>query len=85
MPLETISRDEIKLLLEENLHLAQENQRLLKKMHTSMVIGTVIHSLKWIVLIVGLVMGYIYAAPYLTDIIKQAGDIQQQFESFKGF
>ena len=89
MSLDTINRDEIKLLLEENLRLAQENQALLKKMHTSMVITTVIHSLKWIAVIVGLVIGYVYAAPYFSLLLKQFGALQAQFNSissgFKGF
>ena len=79
-PLDNLNRDDIKILLEENLRLAHENQDMIRSVKRHLLVSNIFHGLKWIIIIALTVIGYLYAAPYLQDVLKQFSSLQSQFK-----
>lgn len=70
--------EELKELLEKNLKVSEESLRLLKKMRRATILSAVLTTIKWVVVIVLLVVGFIQIQPYLgqfTQIYRTFLDI----------
>ena len=70
-----------KKLLRETAELAQENQKLLKKMHRSMMWGRAFRIAYWVILI-GVTFGaYYFIQPYIDQLINVYSGIRGGVES----
>lgn len=77
---------ETRNLLEENLRLAKENNRLLRALKRAQTIG-LIFKILWIAIFIGIPVAlYIYVLePYYMTLQGRFGDFQERVESIPGF
>ncbi len=76
---------EEKETLEKILELAQENNKILRKMRRSILWGRIFHTLYWVI-IIGLSVGaYYYIQPYFEGLLKSFGATGSNLEMFAEF
>ncbi|MFA6094436.1 MAG: hypothetical protein WC757_00930 [Candidatus Paceibacterota bacterium] len=66
-------------ILQQTLELAEENNKLLRRMHTSMVWGRVVRVIYWVIIIGSAVGAYYYVEPYLNSLLKIYNSIPNAF------
>ena len=74
--------NDIRELLEENLHLARENNRLLKKMHRAAVINQILQLAYWAIIIgLPIALYYYFLQPYIGQFIKNYQNIRGSIDT----
>ena len=68
---EIITAEDIKKLLEENLELARETHRIVKKINSHIVLEQVLNVIKILVIIVPIILGIIYLPTLLKPYLEQ--------------
>ncbi|MFA7193404.1 MAG: hypothetical protein WC087_00610 [Candidatus Paceibacterota bacterium] len=76
---------EEKRLLQETADLAKENNQILRKMRRGQFIGNIIHSLKWIILIIITIWSWVLIQPYFEKMLMMYAQIQETTESVNQF
>ncbi len=66
-------------MLEQALELAEENNKLLKRLYTSMWWSRITRVLYWVIIIGTAVGAYYYVEPYLNSILKLYNNIPSAF------
>ncbi|MBP9763446.1 MAG: hypothetical protein KBD10_01725 [Candidatus Pacebacteria bacterium] len=74
---------EEKRLLEETAELSRENNKILKKMRRGQFIGNIIHSLKWIVVLIFTIWSWVLIQPYFESLMKTYSNIQETTQTVK--
>lgn len=88
--------DEIKRLLKKNLELTKENNRLLRKMRRSAIIGNVLRIIWWSILVgAPIILYYYFLQPYVDQFsetyqgvqsgVKNLQNVGDKLPSFPGF
>jgi hypothetical protein len=85
--------EDLKELLRKNLEVSERTLQLVERMHRAALWGRFFTLVKWVVIIVGLVWGYLAVQPYLQQILgisQQINDLQQSagatwLDTLKGF
>lgn len=72
---------EEKRLLEETAQLARESNKILKKMRRGQLIGNIIHSLKWILIVIVTVWSWVLIQPYFEKMMMMYAQIQETTET----
>ena len=73
----TEQNEELRVLLRRNLELTRENNKLLKKLHRSMLVGSIVRLLWWAVIIgVPVAIYYYIVQPYFNEISKAMYDFR---------
>lgn len=70
---------ELRKEIEENRALIKENQKLIKKIHRSMVVGRVMSVLYWIVIIGASVGAYYFIQPYIDSALGAYTNVKTGF------
>ena len=68
-------------LIQETLDLSRENNQILKKMRRGQFIGNIIHSLKWVVLIIITIYSWIVIQPYFEQMLSMYTQVQDATDS----
>lgn len=79
--------DDLKDLLRKNLEISERILHLVEKMHRAALWARFFTLLKWVVIIGGLVWGYLAIQPYIQQFLglsQQVGDIQKSIPSGGG-
>lgn len=74
---------ELKELLQRNLALAQENNKILRGMRTANRIGGLLKILYLAVFVVSLAFAYVYAKPYLEQATNTYNSLTETQKSFQ--
>ncbi len=72
---------EEKRLLEEALLLSRENNKILKKMRRGQLIGNILGSLKWIILIIVTIWSWFLVQPYFEKMLQMYTQVQEASNS----
>ena len=70
-------------MLKQTLELVEENNQLLKRLHTSMVWGRAMRIIYWVILIGSAVGAYYYVEPYLNSLLKIYNSIPNAFSGIQ--
>ncbi len=70
---------EIDKALSEQMELIEENNRLIKKIHKSIVMGRFISILYWVVIIGSALGAYYFLQPYVDVVLKAYENIKEGF------
>ena len=77
--------EEAKSLLKKNLEYARENNRLLRKMRRSAIIGTILRMIWWAILIgLPIALYYYFLQPFIGESLAVYQNIEQTVEDVQG-
>lgn len=76
---------EEKQMLVEALELSRENNKILKKMRRGQFIGNILHSLKWIILLILTIWSWFLIQPYIDKMLDMYTQVQEATESVNDF
>lgn len=76
---------EEKQLLQDTARLAKENNIILKKMRRGQLIGNVLGSLKWILLIIFTIWSWVLVQPYFESVMNTYTSIQEASNNVNDF
>lgn len=74
---ESVSNEEIKKLLEENLELTRETQKMVKKVKNHIVLEQFFSIIKILIIVVPLILAYLYLPTILKPYIEQYQQVMQ--------
>jgi len=72
-------------MLQESLDLSRDNHAILKKMRRGQLIGNVIGSLKWILLIIFTIWSWVLVQPYFESVMNTYTSIQEASNNVNEF
>jgi len=74
---------ELKKEIRENRELIEENQRLIKKIHRSVVVGRLMSIMYWVLIIGASVGAYYFIQPYIDATIGAYDNVKTGFDAAK--